>query len=103
MKKVGTRELKANLSAYLQQVREGEVIYVTSHGQVVAELKRPSAGYAELPEVERRIQEAVDRGVVRRPTRGKAERLALFRRVPRRPRPLGWTQKILDELREDKF
>lgn len=36
MKKIGIRELKANMSETLRQVQEGEVIEVTNHGEVVA-------------------------------------------------------------------
>jgi prevent-host-death family protein len=37
---VGTRELKNRLSHYLRRVREdGESVYVTDHGKVVAELR----------------------------------------------------------------
>lgn len=44
---VGTRELKNRLSHYLRRVREdGESVYVTDHGKVVAELRPvlPAAG-----------------------------------------------------------
>jgi prevent-host-death family protein len=46
--KVGTRELKNRLSYYLRRVREtDESVYVTDHGEVVAELKpAKSAGPA---------------------------------------------------------
>lgn len=38
MKYVSTADLKAKLSSYLAQVKEGEGVYVTSHGRPVAEL-----------------------------------------------------------------
>ncbi len=42
--KVGTRELKNRLSQYLRRVREeGEPVYVTDRGVVVAELRRVKA------------------------------------------------------------
>ncbi len=40
--KIGVREFRGNLTAYLRQVRQGGKILVTSHDLVVAEL-RPSA------------------------------------------------------------
>lgn len=40
---ISTRELKANLSAVLRRVRNGEEISVTSHGAVVARLSPPAA------------------------------------------------------------
>ena len=40
---VGVRELKARLSEYLNEVREGDVIEVTSRGKTIARIL-PSAG-----------------------------------------------------------
>ena len=44
MKAVAVKELKNRLSAYLREVKNGEVVLVTDRGQVVAELRRPSPG-----------------------------------------------------------
>jgi antitoxin (DNA-binding transcriptional repressor) of toxin-antitoxin stability system len=44
MKTVAVKELKNRLSAYLRQVKNGEVVLVTDRGVVVAELRQPSAG-----------------------------------------------------------
>lgn len=46
---VGVRELRQNLSRYLDRVKAGEALIVTEHGHEVARLV-PSgrAGYAEL-------------------------------------------------------
>lgn len=48
---VGVRELRQNLSRYLDRVKGGESLVVTEHGREVARLI-PSApdGYAELAE-----------------------------------------------------
>ncbi len=46
MKAVAVKELKNRLSAYLREVKNGEVVLVTDRGVVVAELRRPSAGAA---------------------------------------------------------
>lgn len=43
MKAVAVKELKNKLSAYLREVRQGEVVLVTDRGKVVAEIRRPSA------------------------------------------------------------
>lgn len=37
------RELRQNLSVYLDRVKRGEVLTVTEHGQVVAVLRQPHA------------------------------------------------------------
>ena len=49
MKAVGIRELKAKLSQYLREVQQGEVVLVTEHNHVVAEI-RASSGVRALPE-----------------------------------------------------
>ena len=41
MKAVGIKNLKNNLSRYLDMVREGEVVYVTDRDEIIAEIHRP--------------------------------------------------------------
>jgi len=60
MKSVGIRELKARLSEYVRQVRHGQSLLVTDHGEVVAEL-RP-AGDAATQRAARRLEEALAAG-----------------------------------------
>jgi len=43
MHAVGLRDLKSRFSEYVRRVRSGEVLLVTDHGKVVAELRPPSA------------------------------------------------------------
>ena len=43
MKTVGIRNLRDSLSRYINYVKEGETIYVTDHGRIVAEIV-PSGG-----------------------------------------------------------
>lgn len=43
MKSVGVKNLKDNLSSYLRLVKEGEVVLVTDHNEVIAEIKKPKA------------------------------------------------------------
>ena len=62
MKSVAVRELKDRLSAYLRDVRGGEVVLITDRGKVVAELRRPTV---ELPlgPVERALEGLRSSGV----------------------------------------
>jgi len=39
--RVGVRELRGNLTSYLRQAQQGASILVTSHDQVIAELRPP--------------------------------------------------------------
>jgi antitoxin (DNA-binding transcriptional repressor) of toxin-antitoxin stability system len=45
--RVGVRELRGNLTEYLRRVRQGRSFLVTSHDQVLAELRPPPS--AERP------------------------------------------------------
>ena len=57
---VGVRELKNQLSRYIDQVREGKEVIVTEHG-------RPVARLAPLEETDRRLQALIDAGAVTPP------------------------------------
>ena len=54
-------EAKAHLSAILRQVREGRTVYVTHHGEPVAEI-RPVAPEAES--LEQRLAQLTERGIL---------------------------------------
>jgi prevent-host-death family protein len=88
MRRVGVRELRHNLSAWLRRVREGEAFEVTDRGTPVAVL-------APLPRESDPITLLERRGQVAR--RGDGTPFV----VPtlRSPQP---TEELLDELREDK-
>jgi antitoxin (DNA-binding transcriptional repressor) of toxin-antitoxin stability system len=51
MKAAGIREFKAKLSSYLADVRRGEIILITDRGEVVAEVRKPSAPAVEDPRI----------------------------------------------------
>ena len=91
--RVGVRELRQNLSVYLDRVKEGESLTVTEHGIVVAVLAPAPA--SALSRIERLVAEG--RAVA--PTRSLRDR-------PRpRPVPPGApsSEEILAELREDRL
>jgi antitoxin (DNA-binding transcriptional repressor) of toxin-antitoxin stability system len=48
MASVNVTELRQNLPAYLERVRKGQRIRVTSRGKVIAELSPPSASGDEV-------------------------------------------------------
>lgn len=39
---VGVREFRGNMTGYLRQVQQGASFLITSHGEVVAELRPPA-------------------------------------------------------------
>lgn len=96
METVGIRQLKAQLSEFVRRVRAGETIRVTSHGEIVAELRPPlPEGAQEMPA-----------GLVELARRGKAR--GLVRNDPARyrtyePALSGVTaQELLDWTRGER-
>jgi len=97
MQTVGIRELKAKLSAFLQRVREGEILLVTDRGRVVAEL-RPPGSDRSLPPSLLGLRDLVDRGIV---SEGGPPDAALYPRSGIRT-PRGSVRRLLDEERGDR-
>ena len=89
---VGVRELRQNLSVYLDRVKLGEALQVTEHGRVVAVL-RP------VPVDASRIDILIAQGKITPATRSIRD-LPPPRKAPPGSRPMS---EILDELREDRF
>jgi len=85
---VGVRELRQNLSKYLERVKAGENLVVTERGREVARLVPSGDGpYAEMA---RELGATI-------PTRDLIEVIDSL--PPRDPAPAGTTDRILDELR----
>jgi prevent-host-death family protein len=88
---VGVRELRQNLSVYLNKVKQGTTYTVTEHGHVVAEL-RP-APVADDP-----IQRLIAEGIA---TPAKRSVRDLPKPLPaKRGKPLS---RILLEMRDDRI
>jgi len=96
MKTIGVRELKAQLSRVLREVRAGETVLVTDRGQVVAELRSPDGGTF--------VESRTDRVFARLASAG-ALRLAESPRVPYSASPLrvtdGTARTLLDAGRDE--
>ena len=90
-RQVGVREIRQNLSVYLDRVKSGETLQVTEYGRVVAILAPLPA--ERLSPLDRMVREG--RAI---PPKG-----SLKDRRPPRPAPPGApsSQEILDEMRED--
>jgi prevent-host-death family protein len=91
MDTVGVRELRQNLSVYLDRVKKGETLSVTERGRVVAMLRPPevTGGLAERLVAEGRAKPAT------RSLRNLSKPLRITL-----PRPLS---AILDEQRDDRL
>ena len=83
---VGVRDLKNNLSRYLDRVQEGEEVIVTDRG-------RPVARLSALDHSTDRLAELIAAGVVRPPKRATRSRPA------RRIKPKGSVSHLVAEQR----
>ncbi|MDO8209744.1 type II toxin-antitoxin system Phd/YefM family antitoxin [Conexibacter sp. CPCC 206217] len=93
MSSVGVRELRQNLSRYLERVKEGASLDVTEHGRVVARLspagERVSDEYSAL---------AAEHGA----TLPRASLNELIAQRTRRAAPSGTTDALLAEGRAER-
>lgn len=95
-KTVGVRELRQNLSRYLERVKEGETLTVTERGHEVARLV-PSG-----PDIDPYYLELAEKYGATIPTKDLVETIANL--PPRdKPAPAGTTDAILADERRDKF
>lgn len=94
-KTVGVRELRQNLSRYLERVKDGETLTVTERGHEVARLV-PSHNAVDPYYLE--LAEQYGATI---PTRSLLD--AIDRLPPRRAHPAGTTDAFLDESRRDRF
>jgi prevent-host-death family protein len=95
-KAVGVRELRQNLSRYLERVKEGETLTVTERGHEVARLV-PSH-----PDIDPYYLELAEKYGATIP---KGDLLETIRNLPPldRPAPAGTTDAFLDESRRGEF
>lgn len=97
MKTIGVRELKAQLSRVLREVKAGEIVLVTDRGQVVAELRAPDGGTLIESRTERVFARLAGAGALR---------LAESPREPYRASPIhapdGTASALLDEARDER-
>jgi prevent-host-death family protein len=87
---VGIRELRQNLSVYLEQVKKGRSLMVTEHGRPVAELRPVTASVDVL---ERLARDGLATRAKRRPA-DLPQPVILHLERPLRD--------LLDDLREDR-
>ncbi|MFC1853980.1 antitoxin PHD [candidate division CSSED10-310 bacterium] len=93
IKSVGVKKLKDQLSAYLREVKNGNVVLVTDRGDVVAELRKPGI-HRDISENYSLEQELIEKGFLIPPLITKKE-------APRSPVTMkpGTTLRILNEDR----
>lgn len=97
MKAVGVRELKNRLSEYLRAVKQGEQILITDRGQVIAELRQPSA-YSDQGGLAPALASMVRERTIEVGLPNNAE---AYPAQPRRV-PDGTAVRVLGELRDER-
>ncbi len=63
MQVIAMQDLEGHLGEYVRRVQSGETLLITSHGEVVAELRSPAP--ARVDDVSVGLQELVRRGTAR--------------------------------------
>ncbi len=92
---VGVRELRQNLSKYLTRVKQGETLTVTERGHVVARLV-PSR-----PDIDPYYLKLAEKYGATIPTKNLLDVIDSL--PPRRKRPAGTTDALLEESRREPF
>jgi prevent-host-death family protein len=90
--RAGIRELRQNLSRYIDRVKAGETVEVTEHGRLVAALVPRADREESLAELERRGLTV---------SRARAD-IASLGPVPRRRPGQRSLSEVLEELRSDE-
>jgi antitoxin (DNA-binding transcriptional repressor) of toxin-antitoxin stability system len=104
MKAVGIKNLKNNLSKYLDMVREGEIVYVTDRDDIIAEIHKPiSAPTSMLSRWDAFLNEEERKGSIVRAKRKKSSIMEQWKKLAPGPKGGPSAQDLLDQTREDRF
>ncbi|HSS49327.1 MAG TPA: type II toxin-antitoxin system prevent-host-death family antitoxin [Thermoanaerobaculia bacterium] len=99
MREVGISKLKNRLGEYIRLAREGEVVLVTDHGEVVAELRSAEPVDLEIEREYPALAEMARKGLVRLPL--KPNRPGIYPLLPS-VTPPGTAARLLDEDRGER-
>ena len=102
MKSVGIKNLKNQLSKYLNYVREGEVVYVTDRDEIIAEIRTPPLPTPPKSRWEEFLdrEEKAGRMIRAKPSGRSLE--DILKDCPPLPPGVDFL-KALEEAREDRF
>ena len=102
MKSVGIKALKNELSKYISLVREGEVVYVTDRGAIVAEIRQPSRKEKSKSRWDQFLDREEKMGRLVRASEPDLPLSKIMEGDIALPSDIDW-KKISDETREDRF
>jgi antitoxin (DNA-binding transcriptional repressor) of toxin-antitoxin stability system len=104
MKAVGIKNLKNNLSKYLDMVREGEIVYVTDRDDIIAEIHKPvSAPTVMISRWDAFLNEEERKGGIVRAKRKTKSVMEKWKSLIPGPKGGPSSQQLLDEMREDRI
>lgn len=105
VKAVGIKNLKNNLSRYLQEVRNGESVYVTDRDEIIAEISKPSSAVmGKVSRWEAFLNAEKRKGSLRRATHKVAGAREEIKNRPKLPRQLEQSlERIYEDSRSDRF
>jgi antitoxin (DNA-binding transcriptional repressor) of toxin-antitoxin stability system len=105
MKSVGVRELKSHLSKYLSLVKNGEVVVVTDHNKIVAEIRQPTKAVSKdnnaMQEIEAYLDKLNNEGKLYKASRSYTL-VDSFKSIRKSSTSYKW-KDIYSKLREDRF
>ncbi|HKP96085.1 MAG TPA: hypothetical protein VJ385_10040 [Fibrobacteria bacterium] len=100
---MGIKNLKNNLSKYLDMVREGEIVYVTDREDIIAEIHKPvSAPTSILSRWEAFLNAEERKGSIVRAARKKISIMEQWKKTDPGPKGGPSARDLLDEMREDR-
>lgn len=105
VKAVGIKNLKNNLSRYLKEVQNGELVYVTDRDEIVAEIYKPTTEVTgKISRWEAFLNQEEKKGTLIRATRKDLDAKELLKKIPPCPKELEEeSKKIYEEMRRDRF
>ncbi|UCH92442.1 MAG: type II toxin-antitoxin system prevent-host-death family antitoxin [Candidatus Aminicenantes bacterium] len=104
MKSVGIRELKTHLSQYLNLVKNGEIVVVTNHNKIIAEIRQPSEIEMEYGSKKQKIEAYLDKLKSENKIRRANRSFSLVDTLkPTKKVPTDKWKAIYQKIREDRF
>jgi antitoxin (DNA-binding transcriptional repressor) of toxin-antitoxin stability system len=95
---VGVRDLKNQLSQYLQYVKDGEKVVVTEHNKIIAEITIPGKNDEnEIVSIEKKLEQLSKDGEIILAKRNKS-----CVKMPKTKEKLNW-EMIYNEVRADRI
>lgn len=104
MKAVGIKDLKSNLSKYLDMVREGEIVHVSDRGNIIAEIHKPqTAPTSMVSRWDAFLNEEERKGSIVRAKRKPKSIMEQWRKLSPGLKEGPSLREILDETRKERF